>query len=506
MQSLLLLLRKNLIVNNQNLRHFFTGAILSALCLLIHQDTATAQTKNLYAYQELSNIYYGKQKDSLSKNWVCPVVSQNKATQKKYKEIWDSRTSFVTDAIAGNNFIHEQEIYQYISDIIAQIAKGNSDVMETAPLLLIDRSASVNAYATGGNLVAVNLGLISYAQTREDIALVIAHELSHNILHHAENAMKEKAEWLTSDEYNASLQSVLSSKYERFSRLKKVLEGYSFNRSRHQRYHESDADSLAIVLLNNSHIAYEPSFFLRLDSADNNYQQPLKKSLATYFGAYGLPYEESWQQKRSRGLSTRNYSFKDTTGVADSLKTHPDCIERYRNTLSQATPGARLTPVPAAIRGKANKMLIWNMFDGLSLMPCLYRVLQEKDNGNTDEWYDMMMYNIFSGLYYSDKQLNRFNAIGITQKEYISQNYYELQTALEQMPRETMAEYCHHLSGMNFWQNMPADAKALRTLFNTLNFNIEAGESKDKDEAARLFTNANASSMYCEFADHFKKK
>jgi len=64
------------------------------------------------------------------------------------------------------------------------------------------------------------------------------------------------------------------SKYERLSRLKKVLEGYSFSRGRHQRYHESDADSLAIVLLKKSNIAFNAAYFLRLDARISNIASP----------------------------------------------------------------------------------------------------------------------------------------------------------------------------------------------------------------------------------------
>jgi hypothetical protein len=155
-----------------------------------------------------------------------------------------------------------------------------------------------------------------------------------NILDHTNGVMKERAEWLTSDEYKQSLNAVLDSKYERFTRLKKVVENYSFDRSRHQRYHETDADSLAVILMKNSKIPFKANFFLRLDSADLQYKQPLQYPLKDYFTAYNLPFEESWTQQRTKGLSTRNYSFKDTSTIRDSLKTHPDCPERYKKTLS----------------------------------------------------------------------------------------------------------------------------------------------------------------------------
>ena len=483
-----------------------SGILKGKLCCLLITITciSQAQNKNPYSYQELSNFSYVKLRDSLKKNWVCPALYTNKETQKKFKELWDSRTEMVINGINNNDFINEKEIYNYLDAILSQIVSGNPKLLPKKPILLIDRSSSVNAYAIGGNLFAVNLGLIAFSENREEVALVIAHELSHNILQHPENSMKERAEWLTSDEYKKSLNSILDSKYERYSRLKKVFEGFSFDRNRHSRYHESDADSLAVVILKNSHIPFDAKFFLRLDSTDEIYKKPLMHPVKDFFLNYNLHFEDTWTQKRSRGLSTRNYSFKDTSTLSDSLKTHPDCIVRYEKTKSFSTPGATLTPVEAGIREKANKMIIWNIYDNQNLTACLYRVLQEKDKGNKDEWYDFMFHNVFAGLCYSDNQLNRFNAIHIVSKEYVSQNYIEVQNMLEQIPKESLFDYCKALNNQLFWQKMPSDARALKSLFVTLT-DKETSE-KARELAAKDFTFSNSNSMYCEFANHFIKK
>ena len=441
----------------------------------------------------------------MKKYWVCPSIYKNKETQKKYKEFWDSRTEFITDALQAKNFVHENDIYNYVDKIISEIVAANSDQLPAKPVLLIDRSSSANAYAIGGNIIAVNLGLLSFARYREDIAMVIAHELSHNILNHADHAIKEKAEWVTSDDYKKSLDDILDSKYERLSRLKKVFEGYSFNRSKHQRYKEGDADSLSIILLRNTKMSLDASFFLRLDSADLQYKQPLISPIKTYISAYSLPFEDNWIRKKSKGLSTRAYNFKDTTGIEDSLKTHPDCKERYAKSIKYNSATIKHTLIPAALQEKANKMIIWNLFDNESLTACLYRIFLEKDKSNKDEWYDFMVHNIFSGLFYADKQLNRFNAIGITPKEYISKDYYELQNLFEQLPRETLGQYCKQMSNSSFWQKMPSDAKAMKSLFYSLNFDAETSE-KIKDAAAKDFAKSYTTSMYCEFADHFRRK
>jgi Peptidase family M48 len=479
--------------------------ILIATWFCVSWLICTAQQQGVYTYQQLSNVYYAAQKDSLKKAWVCPDAYLDRAVQKKFREIWDERTEFLTAAIEKQHFLYEPEVYSYLQAIVDQIMAASPQRFSAKPLLLIDRSPDVNAYALGSNVLVVNLGLICFSQTREELALALAHELSHNLLTHPENGMREMAEWLKSDDYKNSLKEVLDSKYGRYSRLRKVFEGYSFSRSKHQRYHESDADSLAVVLLKNSQMPFKAAYFLRLDSADIQYRRPLKKPLRDYFAAYDLPVEDGWMQVRTRGLSTKSYDFDDAGSIEDSLKTHPDCIERYKKTSALSDVNAATTPIPAAIVRKVTKMLIWNMFDDMTLTACLYRILQQKDNGDTDEWYDFMLYNIFAGLYYQDKELHRFNAIGIKPKEYISKEYYQLQAMLEQMPAESLRQYCSSLQQAAFWNHRPADEKAMKDFVTSLSATSDNAE-KVKRNAAAAFISGNSTSMYCEFADQFKKK
>ena len=477
-------------------------AVLTAFAFL-ENLAVSAQQKALYTFQDLSQSAYSRQKDSLKKAWTCPVLYTEKATQKKYKELWDGRTDYLVSAIEANNYVREEEIYRYISGILSSLAQSNPDYFPQKPLLLIDRSASVNAYAIGGNVIAVNAGLLCFAQSREEVALVIAHELSHNILQHPDKSMREHAEYFTSAAYQQSLNDVAKEKYGRLTKLKKLFEGYSVDRSRHHRYHESDADSLAIILLKNSQIGFDARFFLRLDSTDLQYRQALKHPLKDYFTPYNVTVEEAWMQRKAKGLSTRNYNFRDSSALDDSLKTHPDCAERYAATKASTTAGLRLTPVPASVKEKAARILIWNLFDDLKLTACLYRILLEKDNENRDPWYDFMLHNVLQGLYFSDKQLNRFHAIGLVPKEYVSKDYNALQTMLEQIPRENLEQACVSLRSGSFWKKLPADANGVKTLMADLNA-TENNTAKTYSVAAKSFLTTYANSMYCELANHFK--
>jgi predicted Zn-dependent protease len=339
-----------------------------------------------------------------------------------------------------------------------------------------------------------------WENTWNELALAIAHELSHNILSHPDNAMKQRAEWLTSKEYQQSLNVALDSKYERLSHIRKVLENYSFNRSRHQRYHESDADSMAILLLKKSNIAFNADFFLRLDSSDNIYHTPLKQPVKNYFTAYNLPFEDNWIKNRSKGLSTKSYDFSDSTSNEDSLKTHPECVERYNKTRS-LTDKAALTPIPAQIHDNATKMIIWNMYNNgaWNQTACLYRIFLEKDKGNTDAWYDFMVTNVINRIYFFDNMFHRFKSLGVKQKEYISRDYFVMQTMLEQIPREQLAQYCKKLQDAPFWKTMSPAENAFKKV--SYAFALEPYGSVVTRNTAKEFTTSNSTSMYYEYVE-----
>lgn len=116
-----------------------------------------------------------------------------------------------------------------------------------------------------------------------------------------------------------------------------------------------------------------------------------------------------------------------------------------------------------------------------------------------------MAYNVFAGLCYNDKELRRFIAIGIVPKEFISKDYYQLQTMLEQMPKESLQQYFTALQNAIFWKSTTADEKALKNMMYTLAIAPDDSD-KDKWNLADDFIQNNSSSMYREFAENFKKK
>jgi len=178
---------------------------------------------------------------------------------------------------------------------------------------------------------------------------------------------------------------------------------------------------------------------------------------------------------------------------------------RYHKSLEWSDRDPVTTPIVDAVTDRAAKMMIWNLFDDMSLTACLYSICQEKDKGRTDGWYDFMVSSVFASLYFNDKELHRFSAIDIKPKEYISRDYYHLQTMLEQMPADNLRQYCSVLQQAGFWNQRPADEKAMEKFLAAL---AVPGENPEKARriSAEEFVSSNATSMYCEFVDQFRKK
>ncbi|MBZ5782252.1 M48 family metallopeptidase, partial [Klebsiella aerogenes] len=59
--------------------------------------------------------------------------------------------------------------------------------------ILVGRDRSVNAFALPGGYLGIHLGLISVVTTRDELASVMAHELSHVTQRHISRSMGDQA-------------------------------------------------------------------------------------------------------------------------------------------------------------------------------------------------------------------------------------------------------------------------------------------------------------------------
>lgn len=462
------------------------------------QDIFSQNVQSYYKYEQLSNIYYKNYRDSIKKNWKCPIVFKNKSAQKEYEIAWESRKERIISEINNNSYIHDEVVYNYIANIFNELVSANKDLISHSPQFFIDRSEVANAYAFGEHIIVVNLGLILRSNSREEIALYLAHELAHDVLKHSDNSMRNRAELISSDEYKESLKDILSSKYERFSKLKKVMEGYTFDRTRHSRYNESEADSLGILILSKTKLDFDASNFLNLDTMDKKYKRELKTSVKEHFNALGISTNDQWYVKKSKGLSNSSFNIKDSLfSNEDSLKTHPDCAIRFEKnkSLSKSTPSK--TEIPKEVRDAAFQIAIFGMIVDNNLCKATYSLFLEKEANPEVKNYEQRMGDILNSLVFASKKMSRFNALRIQKKSKISDSYYQLQNLLEQMPEPDLNLIC---SNYNKSETLKNEEYNKMIAFYSIILNDNIADIKTKiPEFSKEFESKYPNSIYLEY-------
>jgi hypothetical protein len=477
------------------MKYLFKHLLINCLILFIAYKSCGQIIKS-YTADQLSGNSYGKFADSLQKQKNCPKLISDKKTQSDFEKSWQSRNEQLAKDLKNNDYVKDNVVLPYVQQIVDNIIAGNKTIIPYRFTVLLDRSSVANATSFGEHIISVNAGIILGSKCREELALYIAHEMAHDLLKHSQNSMKERAELLNSAEYKSAMNNVLSSQYDRYSRLMKVSESFSFDRTRHSRYSEQAADSFAIILVTNSNISFDASFFLNLDTMNNVYEWELKKSIREHLKDFKIAIDENLFVKKSKGLSLANHNFVDTSSKSDSLKTHPDCKLRYSHNLTRNSSTINKTPIPQNIHDAAFEIAIMNSFVNKNLTSCFYRLIQEKEVKPNLEIYDFLSNAIFHSLLLSVNNMERFNVLRIKKKKDVSTNYFELQNFLEQVSEKSLVELCNQMS-TNY---KPTDNEALNVLeyYKTLSSTPAEKKASYKSNFVTKFKNDYPNSIYFE--------
>jgi len=87
-------------------------------------------------------------------------------------------------------------LIDYTEDLLQRLAKENRAAGDKFSLVIV-RNASLNAFAVPGGIIGVNTGLYNYAQTEDQFASVLAHELAHlSQRHYARRVEQQKGQQL----------------------------------------------------------------------------------------------------------------------------------------------------------------------------------------------------------------------------------------------------------------------------------------------------------------------
>jgi hypothetical protein len=374
---------------------FFFASAQNAAFLPAAEDAAFLKT--------LSAKYEGHYKNELA---ALP-----KENRKDFEELYKMRWDNVKGVFEKKEIYTAARAQRYLDSLVAEIVKGNPSLQHVNFNCYFSRSGVPNASYIGEGIILFNMGLFTRLDNESEAAFVLCHEIAHFYLQHIENSMRRYVDALNSKDVQNKLQKIKKSEYGKRQQVDDLLKNLTFDFRRHGRDHESQADSLAVEFMNNTHFDISSSLttLALLDSVDHETLH-IDTYLQKTFNSKEYPFQKRWLQKEE-GLLGGHGKIKDDDTLADSLKTHPDCKQRIQilePLVNKYQAGARFKNVISqstfeSLKNNFSYEIIEFSYSSGNYTRSLYYALDLLQHKPGDPYIITQVGKIFNGFYAAQK-------------------------------------------------------------------------------------------------------
>lgn len=408
----------------------------------------------LYAQQSgvnfspLGSTLY-KEKIAQLEKYTPPKIYPDKESQKWYEDIKTGNNKSLLLAFKDDDLIYDTLLLNKCNGILNKIFAANKNFRFDTIRVYISRSVTANAACWGEGTLIVNAGLFLWVDNDDELALILAHEIAHQLLNHVENRIKGMIATLTSDELKQEIKNIKKAEYGKYERLKKLIKGMSIEVGKHSVYKESEADSLAVLLIRNAKfdVNNASAILLKLNHVDELFTSDKLYPVKDFFEKTKVNLSYFTIKPKYNGLSNVAITMNADKDF-DSIKTHPDCIKRYETIAGKGNSSATvncctvLNGSYAVYKEKAMMEIVRYLYENNALGFCIHLSAFALKNNYNPSFYNYFLALCFSKLYYNDKNLERFNSVNM--KAYRGTNAKELQDYLFDVSNEdikTLAGY-----------------------------------------------------------------
>jgi hypothetical protein len=361
-----------------------------------------------------------KEKIAQLEKYAVPKIYPDKESQKWYEDIKTGNNKSLLQAFKDDDLIYDTLLLNKCNGILNRIIAGNKNFRFDTIKVYISRSISANAACWGEGTLMVNAGLFLWVDNDDELALVLAHEIAHQLLNHVENKIKGMIATLTSDELKQEIKNIKKADYGKYERLKKLMKGMSIETGKHSVYKESEADSLGVILIKNANfnISNASRILLKLDHVDELFTSDKLYVLKDIIDKAPVDLSYFNVKTKYNGLSNVAITMNADKDF-DSIKTHPDCIKRFETIAGKGTTAATVNCCMAlnGLNGvyKENAMMemVRYLYENNSIGFCIHLSVFALKNNYSPSFYNYFLSLCFSKLYDDDKKLERFNAVNM---------------------------------------------------------------------------------------------
>ncbi|MCY7291002.1 MAG: M48 family metalloprotease, partial [Ferruginibacter sp.] len=301
--------------------------IFIMLCFLF--SCAVHAQNNSYYFSPLSSDVFTSRIDAYKQRKI-PAVYTDKKKQKTYSEILKERNEDLVLEFERNELLYDTLLLNKCNAILNRVKKSNPAFFFDSINLYINRSSIGNACCYGEGTLFVNLGLFLWMDNDDELALVVGHEIAHQLLSHSETQIKQNIDRFSSDEFKAEIKAIKKSNDSKYKAIKALLKDMTVQTGTHSRYKESEADSLGGVLIKNAgyDINKAAPSLLKLDSINNLYTENNFYNIRNIFEKSVTADFAFVQKKKYNGLSNEVVTMNAEEDI-DTVRTHPDCRVRF---------------------------------------------------------------------------------------------------------------------------------------------------------------------------------
>jgi hypothetical protein len=287
--------------------------VISCTAFVFSQDEYSQPT---YETQLANNYKLGLR--SRVKDKAKSLPQENKRVLKTFYKSKYKSSLYLTDY---KHFYFTSRWNTYLNDILNNILEANPDITEDVQVVL-STYFWPNAFSLGEGTLVINPGLIPELQNEDQLAFVICHELSHYILGHSESSYLDYVDNWSSKKLSRQIEMYSYSYSYENDQLKSLLRTKLYNSLQHKRNFEFQADSLGMKLFKNTTYAESEALYTIqiLDDLDAKNKRGIDVLKITKFEPLEVDHET---------ILSNSKASKGSWLEFDSLKTHPECTDRY---------------------------------------------------------------------------------------------------------------------------------------------------------------------------------
>jgi Zn-dependent protease with chaperone function len=257
-------------------------------------------------------------------------IAENKKVREMINESLNHIKEYVIELDSFKLAMYSDSMTGYLKKMVDHIAERSPGIIKDTFYVFIRRTDEPNASNIGKGILLVNLGLINRFHSEAEIAFVLCHEISHQVLNHVLQGIKSRAELFYNKDFQKELKKAQRQEYSSMKSTEALAIKYLSHTTEYSREKEYQADSLGLILFYNA--GYSPASAISamnlLDSVDMPlYAAPI--NFRNYFEFAQCPFRNEWLTIDPT-LGALGGNLDSLYTRPDSLKTHPDCPLRAK--------------------------------------------------------------------------------------------------------------------------------------------------------------------------------